>query len=252
MSKWRWLGIGLGVIGLLVVAAGPSWAQSVAQQVSTGMPNLTKPVQFSSSINLMLMIAFISLIPFFLISTTCFVKVIIVLGMVRGAIGTQQSPPNAVIIALGIFLSIFIMSPTINLVNENAIKPLQAGKISQAQAIDRGIMPMRQFMLKFTREKDLALFIEFSKIKGIESKDDVPIWVIIPAFSISELQSAFQIGFLLYIPFVVIDLIISNILLTLGMFMLSPVMVSMPFKILLFVITDGWNLICRGLLLSYQ
>ena len=149
-------------------------------------------------------------------------------------------------------MTIFVMSPVLNEVNNVAIKPYSTGKITQQQAFDRGIKPFRTFMLKFTREKDLALFLEFAGIKNVKSLDEIPVFVIIPSFIISELKTAFQIGFLIFIPFVVIDLIVSNILLSLGMFMLSPVMVSLPFKILLFVLTDGWNLITRGLLLSFR
>ncbi len=211
-----------------------------------------KPINFSSSINLLLSLSAISLVPFFLLSTTSFLRIVIVLSMLRNAIGTQQSPPNAVIISLALFMTIFIMSPVWTEVNEIAIKPYVAQQITQGEAIQKGILPFRAFMLKFVREKDLALFLEFGGMKEVKNLSDIPVTVIIPAFIISELRTAFQIGFLLFIPFVVIDLIVSNILLSLGMFMLSPVMVSLPFKILLFVLTDGWNLITKGLILSFR
>jgi flagellar biosynthetic protein FliP len=213
---------------------------------------LTSSENFSKSLNLLFFLASIGFIPFFLLSATCFLRIVIVLSMVRQAIGTQQAPPNMVITSLALFLTIFVMTPTIEQVNVTAIKPYNEGKLSQLQALELGAKPFKAFMLKHTRDKDLALFLEFSQVKYPENYDQIPIFVMIPAFIISELKTAFQIGFVLFIPFVVIDLIISNILLSLGMFMLSPAMISLPFKILLFVLTDGWNLIIQGLLLSYR
>ena len=166
--------------------------------------------------------------------------------------GTQQSPPSSVLIALSIFMTVFIMTPTINEIMNTSVKPYQAGELTQAEAMAQSIEPFRNFMIKFTRQNDMALFLEFSQVKYTDNYQEVPIFVIIPAFVLSELRAAFQISFLLFIPFLVIDLIISNILLSLGMFMLSPAMISLPFKILLFVLTDGWNLLARGLLLSFQ
>jgi flagellar biosynthetic protein FliP len=214
--------------------------------------SFVSPEGFSSSINLLLALSSISLIPFFLVSTTAFLRIVIVLSLLRQALATQQSPPNSVIIALTLFLTIFVMTPTWNIINTVAVKPYQANEINQKQAFEKGTLIFKKHMLKFTREKDLALFLEFSKVERPKDYNDIPIFVVIPAYIISELKAAFQIAFVLFIPFLVIDLIISNILLSLGMFMLSPAMVSLPFKILLFVLTDGWNLIIRGLMLSVQ
>jgi len=208
--------------------------------------------QFSNSIQLVLSLAVISLVPFFLISVTSFLRIIIVFSLVRTAVGTQQIPPSSVIIGLALFMTVFIMSPVWKEVNENAIIPYNKGRISQQKAFERGIKPLQQFMIKQTREKDLALFIQFSRIKPPKSVNEVPIYVLIPSFMISELKTAFQIGFILFIPFIMVDLMVANILLSLGMFMLSPVMVSLPFKVLLFVLVDGWNLISRGLLMSFR
>ncbi|NDC83156.1 flagellar biosynthetic protein FliP [bacterium] len=213
---------------------------------------LTNSENFSRTLNLLLFLSSIGFIPFFLLSSTCFLRIVIVLSMVRQAIGTQQAPPNMVIVSLALFLSVFVMTPTIQQVNLTAIQPYNEGKLSQMQALELGVKPFKAFMLKHTRDKDLALFLEFSQVKYPENYDQIPVFVLIPAFIISELKTAFQIGFVLFIPFIVIDLIISNILLSLGMFMLSPAMISLPFKILLFVLTDGWNLIIQGLLLSYR
>ncbi len=207
---------------------------------------------FSSSINLLIIMSLITLVPFFLISSTCFLRIVIVLSMLRQALATQQAPPNSVLVGLAIFMTIFVMTPTLNRVMEEAITPYQEGTLTQLDAMEAGLKPFREFMIKFTNDADLALFLEFSKIQYTDNFEEVPVFVIIPAFILSELKRAFQIGFLLFIPFLVVDLIISNILLSLGMFMLSPAMVSLPFKILLFVLTNGWNLIVQGLLISFQ
>lgn len=239
------------LIGLIIAGISLStFAQSAAMNID--LSSFTSPLQFSSSISLLLAISSISLAPFFLISTTSFVRFAIVLGMIRNAIGTNQSPPNPVIISIALFMTFYVMTPTWINVYEDAIIPYQNKQITQTEAFDKGIKPFRTFMLKYTRQSDLALFIEFSKIPEVKNIKEVPIYVLIPAFMISELKTAFQIGFMLFIPFIVIDLVVSNILLSLGMFMLSPVMISLPFKILLFVLVDGWNLITRGLLNGFQ
>ncbi|MEI7942365.1 MAG: flagellar type III secretion system pore protein FliP [Candidatus Riflemargulisbacteria bacterium] len=211
------------------------------------------PLQFSSSVNLMLFLSLISFAPFFLISVTSFLRITIVFGMLRSALGTQQSPPNMVIVSLALFMTIFIMSPVWNDININAIKPYVSGKITQARAIEIGSKPLREFMFKQTKETDLALFAQFSglDLKKIKSKDDIPTFVLIPSFMISELKTAFIISFVIFLPFILVDLLVANILLSLGMMMLSPVMISLPFKILLFVLVDGFNLISRGLMQSY-
>ncbi|MDI6731273.1 MAG: flagellar type III secretion system pore protein FliP [Candidatus Margulisbacteria bacterium] len=214
--------------------------------------SLLSSPQFSSSINLIISLALISLIPFFLISVTSFLRIIIVFAFVRTAIGTQQVPPNSVLIGLAMFMTVFIMAPVWQDINKNALAPYNEGKISQAKALEIGAKPLQKFMIRQTREKDLALFVQFAKIKPPKTVDEVPMYVLIPSFMISELKTSFQIGFLLFIPFIMIDLTVANILLSLGMFMLSPVMVSLPFKILLFVLVDGWNLITRGLLMSFR
>jgi len=240
------------LLGFVVWLTPLTHAAALPQNFYIDTESFLKPVNFSSSVNLLLALSAISLVPFFLISTTSFLRVVIVLGMVRNAIGTQQSPPNSVIVSLALFMTIFIMSPVFQEVYRISIEPYQQNKISQAVAFERALQPFRTFMLKNVREKDLAIFVEFSRIKPVKDITEIPTVVIIPAFIVSEINTAFQIGFLLFIPFVVVDLIVSNILLSLGMFMLSPVMISLPFKILLFVLTDGWNLVIRGLILSYQ
>ncbi|MDD4526536.1 MAG: flagellar type III secretion system pore protein FliP [Candidatus Margulisbacteria bacterium] len=214
---------------------------------------LDTPIQFSSSVNLMFFLSLISFVPFFLISVTSFLRITIVFGMMRSALGTQQSPPNMVIVSLALFMTIFIMSPVWNDINDNAVKPFVKGKITQAKAIEIGQKPLRNFMFKQTKENDLALFAQFAglDLKKITERDDIPTYVLIPSFMISELKTAFIIAFVIFLPFILVDLLVANILLSLGMMMLSPVMISLPFKILLFVLVDGFNLIARGLMLSY-
>jgi flagellar biosynthetic protein FliP len=207
---------------------------------------------FSNSMQITLTLAILSLLPFLLISITSFLRIIIVLSMIRSAIGTAQVPPNSVLIGLALFMTVYTMAPAIDEMNKTAVIPYNKGQMTQMKAFEVGIKPFQQFMLRQTRERDLSLFVQFAKIPQPKSVNDVPIYVVIPAFMISEMKTAFQIGFLLFIPFVIIDLVVANILLSLGMFMLSPVMVSLPFKILLFVLSDGWNLITKGLLMSFR
>ena len=243
--KKLWISLLFSILTLPIV----SFAQSVPGPELT---TFVTPDRFSTTINLLLSMGSIAFVPFLVISTTSFIRIVIVLSMIRTAVGTQQAPPNMVLIALAIFMTIFVMTPTMTEMKRVALDPYNEGRLTQLEMFDQAIKPLRLFMLKLTRDKDLALFLEFSKVQNPQDYENVPIFVIIPSFIISELKAAFQIGFLLFIPFVVIDLIISNILLSLGMFMLSPAMISLPFKILLFVLADGWNLIVRGLITSFQ
>ena len=210
------------VISILLFGISQLLFAQEAQGVGFTIDTLNKPIEFSSSVNLLIAISSISLLPFLLISTTAFIRFAIVLGMLRQALGLNTSPPNQVIIALSMFLTIYVMSPTWTVVYDEAIKPYNEGTITQSVALENGIKPFKDFMLKYTREKDLALFIEFSKILPVTNIQDVPMFVLIPSYLISELKTAFQIGFLIFIPFLVVDLVVSNILLSLGMFMLSP------------------------------
>ena len=243
----------LFLLAIAAVLASPALAASRAPlAVNLNIRDIMASPQFSNSVQLMLSLSLITLVPFFLVSVTSFLRIIIVFALLRTAIGTQQVPPNSVLIGLALFMTVFIMSPVWQDINKNALEPYNAGKISQAKAFDTGMKPLSQFMLRQTREKDLGLFVQFAKIPIPKTPEEIPSYVLIPAFMISELKTAFQIGFLLFIPFIIIDLVVANILLSLGMFMLSPVMVSLPFKILLFVLVDGWNLITRGLLMSFK
>lgn len=241
------------LLASLIALSNASWAARAASLgQNLNINNIMNTPQFSSSVQMILGIALISLVPFFLVSVTSFLRIIIVFSLLRTAIGTQQVPPSSVLVGLALFMTIFIMNPVWQEVNAKAVVPYNKGQISDVKAFEVGMEPVKKFMLKQTRENDLALFVQFSGIKTPKTADEVPPYVVIPAFMISELKTAFQIGFVLFIPFVIIDLVVASILLSLGMFMLSPVMVSLPFKILLFVLVDGWNLITRGLLISFR
>ena len=206
----------------------------------------------SNAVQLLLLIGGISLVPALLFTVTGFTRILVVLGFIRSGLGTPTAPPNQVLVGIALFLTIFVMMPTFKAVNEDAIQPLRDKKITQSQAFERGQKPIREFMFRQTRDKDLALFVKLSKIKEPRTRADVPTWVVIPAFIISELKTAFQIGFLIFLPFLVIDLVISSTLMSMGMIMLPPVMISLPFKILLFVLVDGWNLITQSLVQSFH
>lgn len=209
--------------------------------------NLNSPL-----IEVFLAISFLSLIPAILIMFTSFTRIVIVLSFLRQALGGQQIPPNPVIIGLAIFLTLFIMSPTIDTVTRDSITPYLNKDITMQEALKRAEPSVKGFMLKQTREKDLALFLNIAKVKEPSRPEDIPLKIIVPAFAISELKTAFEIGFLIYLPFLVIDMVVSSILLSMGMMMLPPVLISLPFKLLLFVLVDGWNLIVGSIVRSFQ
>ena len=193
----------------------------------------------------------VSVAPSILVMVTSFTRIIVVLHFLRTAIGTQSSPPNNVLIGLSLFLTFFIMSPVFSQVKTEAIDPLTADEISQEEAIDRCIQPVREFMLEQVRPEDLRLFMDIAEMGTVESVQDIPITVVIPAFIISELRAAFIIGFMIYIPFIVIDMVVASVLMAMGMMMLPPTTISMPFKILLFILADGWNLVIGQLVSSF-
>ncbi len=204
------------------------------------------------AIEVFLLVAFLSLLPSVLVMFTSFTRIVVVFSLLRQAIGGQQIPPNMVIIGLSLFMTFYIMSPTIDTVTEEAIKPYINKEITIYEAVKRVEPPLKKFMLRQTRQKDLALFIKLSKQKPPLKPEEIPLRVVVPAFIISELSTAFKIGFILYLPFLIIDMVVSSILLSMGMMMLPPVLVSMPFKLLLFVLVDGWNLVVTSLVRSIQ
>lgn len=239
------------------MVAAFAWPQ-VAHAQPLGIPGIdlrintsNEPQSVATTLNIILLLTVLSLAPAFLVMLTSFTRIVVVLGFVRNALATQQIPPNQVLIGLALFLTFFTMMPTFQQVYSQAIQPYIANQITQEEAIARGEAPLRQFMFKQTREKDLALFVNMAKMPRPRNQDDIPMSVLIPAFAISELKTAFQMGFLIYIPFLIIDLVVASTLMSMGMFMVPPIMISLPFKILLFVMVDGWYLIVKSLMQSF-
>ena len=243
--------IGLTFWGSKVYAAP---ATIPIPKVSISVDNGTNsPKDYVDNIKLLILLTILTLLPSIIIMMTSFIRIIVVFSFLRSAIGTQQAPPYQVLTGLAIFLTIFIMAPTFNQINDNALTPYMNNTISQDAAMVAGSKPLRDFMLKQTRQKDLKLFMNVSKLDSSKmTKDNVPLYVVIPSYIISELKTAFTIGFLLYIPFLVIDLVVASVLMSMGMFMLPPVTISLPFKLLLFVMVDGWYLIVQSLMLSFK
>lgn len=237
----------LRVLFFIIAFAAPSLAFAEPLNVSIGSANSS----FSSNIvQIIAITTILSLAPSILVMVTSFTRIIVVLSLLRSALGLQQTPPNSVLISLALFLTMFIMQPVFTESYENGVKPLMAGKIKEEEAFDKGIAPFKVFMLKHTRGKDLGLFMRLNGQK-IEKPEDTPITTLIPAFMISELKRAFEIGFLIFIPFLIIDMLVSSVLMAMGMMMLPPVVVSLPFKIIFFVLIDGWYMIAGSLIQSY-
>lgn len=228
------------------------WAQGVTlPSVNLGFKNTKNPEDVVSAIRVILMLTVLTLAPAILIMMTSFTRVIIVLSFLRQAMGTQQMPPNQLLIGLAMFLTFFIMSPFLKIVNETALQPYMKGAMTQEQALDKALVPIRKFMFNQTRDKDLSLFVTMSKMEKPKTRADVPMSVLVPAFIISELKTAFQIGFILYLPFLVIDMVVASVLMAMGMMMLPPVVISLPFKIMLFVLVDGWSLLVGSIVKSF-
>lgn len=252
-SRWR----RYGVLGALCVLAGHS---ALAQEAATAAQGLdimrsleqaAAPDRISSTLLIVLFVTVLSLAPAILVMTTSFTRIIVVLGFLRQAMATQQTPPNQVLIGLALFLTFFIMRDTYQRVYDEALQPYINQEISQSQAFENALRPMREFMFRQTDPRDLAVFIRIARLDRPNTPSDVPSSVLIPAFAISELRTAFQIGFLIYIPFLIIDMVVASTLMAMGMMMLPPVFVSLPFKIIMFVLADGWGLITTGLVQSF-
>ncbi len=245
----------------LVLFAVPALAQGVPgpsnptlpiPRVNIGVTPSTKPSDVALSLQLLLLLTVVTLAPTLLVLLTSFTRIVVVLSFVRTALGTQQVPPTQVLVGLSLLLTFFVMNPVIQDVNKNALQPYLGNKISQKVALDRAAKPLRAFMFKQTREKDIALFYSLTKEPRPANRDDVPTYLLIPAFVISELKTAFQIGFAIYIPFIVIDMVVASVLLSMGMMMIPPVIISLPFKILIFLLVDGWNLTVAALFASFN
>ena len=239
---------------LLVLAAVlvPAMAEA-----ATGLPAVTVTTNpgggqtYSLTLQVLILMTVLTLLPAILLMMTAFTRIVIVLAILRQALGAGQTPPNQVLVGLALFLTLFVMGPVVQKINAEAVQPYMAGTIETTQALERAIVPLKGFMLEQTRESDIATFVRISGGKGFASKDDVPLSILVPAFITSELKTAFQIGFLLFIPFVIIDLVVASVLMSMGMMMLSPVLISLPFKIMLFVLIDGWALIMGTLAQSF-
>jgi flagellar biosynthetic protein FliP len=234
-------------------AAPVAWAQSVAvPRVTLAFGAAEEPQDLVLSLQVIILLTILALAPSILVLLTSFTRTVVVLSFTRTALGTNQMPPNQVLIGLALFLTLFTMAPTLQQINSSALQPYLAGELEFRAAGQLAERPLRAFMLQHTREKDLHLFLEMAGDEPPADPHEVGAHVLIPAFVISELKSAFQMGFVLYIPFIVIDMIVASVLLSLGMMMLPPMMISLPLKILLFVLADGWHLVVRSILLSYQ
>ena len=248
MSK-KFFIVSLLLIGLAVTAS----AQSVPlPKVSIEVGKSAKPDDVSVTLQILLMMTVLSLAPAILILTTAFTRIIVVLHFLKQAMGTPQMPPSQVLVGLAMFLTFFVMAPVWNRMNTDAIQPYMKSKISASDAYTKASVPLKEFMFKQTREEDLALFVKMSGMSKPATRADIPVHVLVPAFAISELRTGFQIGFVLFIPFLIIDMVVASILMSMGMMMLPPSMVSLPFKILLFILVDGWNLVIASLIASFH
>ena len=253
-SYWRWVrraGWWLLVAMLPLLVASDSTAQTLPK-ISLQVEDAGQGGDAAVSLQIIFLLTILSLAPSILIMMTSFTRIVVVLSFLRSAIGTQQMPPNQLIVGLALFLTFFVMAPVWERVNDDAIQPLIEDEIPYQEALDQGMQPIREFMLKQTRQKDMALFVRLARQPQPTSREDISNSVLIPSFIIGELRTAFQIGFILFVPFLVIDLVVASILLSMGMMMLPPIMVSLPFKILLFVLVDGWNLIVQSLVASFR
>jgi flagellar biosynthetic protein FliP len=237
----------------LATAASPASTPAVATPFfSIGLTPGEEPARSTVTLQIFLLMTVLSLVPAILIMVTSFSRIVIVLSLLRRALGTNTLPSNQIVIGLALFLTIFIMAPVWQKINTDALQPYLDKKISNQQAFDSAVIPLREFMFKQTREKDLALFVDIAKLKRPENPDDIPTTVLIPSFIISEIKTAFEIGMLLYVPFLIIDMVVAAVLLSMGMMMLPPIMVSLPFKLMLFVVADGWYLLVGSLVKSFR
>ena len=241
------------VISGLVFLASSSWGQpfSLPSINLSGGDGGDEPVKVAVIIQLLFLLTILSLAPAILVMLTSFTRIVVVLSLLRHALGTQQMPANQIIIGLSLFLTFFIMTPVWNEVNSQALQPYVNEEISAEKAFDLAAQPIKGFMLKQTREKDIALFVKISRGERPKTPDEIKLPVLIPAFVISELKTAFQIGFMIYLPFLILDMVVASVLLSMGMMMLPPIMISLPFKLLLFVLVDGWNLVVGSLVQSF-
>lgn len=240
------------IAAILLLPAISSAAGIEIPAFNLNLDDAKGPQQVSGIMQVLLVLTILSLAPALLILMTSFTRLAIVLSFLRHALGTQQAPPNQVIVGLALFLTFFIMQPVWQRIHQEAIQPYQQHKISGEEFLDKGVAPLKEFMLKHTHKSDLALFVSMTQKEKPRNAESLSITTVVPAFVISELKTAFQIGFMLYIPFIILDMVVSSILLSMGMMMLPPSMISMPFKLMLFIMVDGWNLLIGSLVKSFQ
>ena len=244
---------GCVVLCLFLAAGFVSESEAIPlPNITLGLEDADDPEKVSSALQILVLLTILTLAPAILIMTTSFARIIIVLSFLRQAMGTQQTPPTQILIGLALFLTMFVMGPVWNEINEGALKPYMEEELGQFEALKLAEIPIKRFMLNHTREKDLSLFVNLSEDKNPQSEEDVSIQTVVPAFIISELKTAFQIGFLIYIPFLILDMVVASILLSMGMMMLPPVLISLPFKLMLFVMVDGWYLTVGSLMRSFS
>jgi flagellar biosynthetic protein FliP len=238
--------------GLFLALSAANVAAQALPKVSVEVGKATEPSELSTTLEIIILLTVLALAPSILIMVTSFVRLTVVLSFLRQAMGSNQMPPNQVIVGLALILTFFIMAPVVSKSYDEGIKPYLDKQISGEEAFDKTVQPVRKFMLAQTREQDLALFVNIAKLKAPETPDDIPLQVLVPGFVISELRTAFQIAFVIFIPFLVIDMVVASVLLSMGMMMLPPIIVSLPFKILLFVLVDGWYLLVKSLVESFH
>lgn len=243
----------IALLGFLMVflTAFQSWAQVTLPSVNLGFKTTDNPSEIVNTIKLIMMMTVLTLAPAILIMMTGFTRIIIVLSFLRQAMGLQQMPPNQLLVGLSLFLTFFVMNPAFKEINEKAVTPYVAGTISQELAIDNALSPLRRFMFAQTRDQDLALFVKLAQIEQPKTRADVPTMVLIPSFIISELKTAFMIGFIIFLPFLIIDILAASVLMAMGMMMVPPIVISLPFKVMLFVLVDGWTLLIGSMVKSF-
>jgi flagellar biosynthetic protein FliP len=238
------------MFGMLLMLPLSTWAENGMPLINS-LPTAGGGQNYTLSLQTLILLTSLTFLPAALLMMTGFTRIIIVLSLLRQALGTQSAPPNQVMVGLALFLTFFVMSPVIDKIYVDAYQPLQENKITMQEAMDKGAVPLKAFMLKQTREGDLALFIKMAQVEKIDTPEQVPLRVLVPAFMTSELKTAFQIGFAIFIPFLIIDMVVASVLMAMGMMMVSPSIVSLPFKLMLFVLVDGWQLMMGSLVQSF-
>ncbi|MNJ99873.1 Flagellar biosynthetic protein FliP precursor [compost metagenome] len=251
MRKINWAFLSLLLVPFVFLMGSTAFAQVTLPTMNLGFKTTDNPNEVVNAVKLIMIMTVLTLAPAIMIMMTGFTRIIIVLSFLRQAMGVQQMPPNQLLVGLSLFLTFFVMQPAFKEMNTEGIQPYIAGTISQDMAIEKTLAPLRKFMFHQTRDADLALFIKLSKIDKPKVRADVPTMVLIPAFVVSELKTAFQIGFIIFLPFLVIDIVASSVLMAMGMMMLPPIVISLPFKIMLFVLVDGWGLLIGSMVKSF-